>query len=193
MQPLVPAAPDSERLVFCLFLALAFHGMVILGVTFSPTPPREAPDFEVFWTEGMGWPGSVAEAGEGTPWPSLPQSAPSSARGLDGRMPEAYTLEQEYVRQWVARTEHLGNGMVQGLNGEVVVHVVMDAQGGVRQVEVESGPESLAYAARRIVMQSQPHAPFSEELRAHRDRLQISRRWLFGDSVGLRGLEAPRP
>ena len=193
MQPLVPAVPDSERLVFCLFLALAFHGMAILGVTFSSSPPGAVPDFEVLWTGGTGWPGSAAEAEEGPPWPSLPQSTPSSVRGLDGRMPEAYTLEQEYVRQWVARTEHLGNGMVQGLNGEVIVHVVIDAQGGVRQIEVEPGPEPLADAARRIVMHSQPHAPFSEALRASRDRLQISRRWLFGDSVGLHGLEPSRP
>lgn len=193
MQPLVPAVPDSERLAFCLFLALAFHGMAILGVTFSPSPPGAAPDFEVFWTGGSGWSGSMAEAGEGPPWPSSLQFAPASTRGGAGRVTEAYTLEQEYVRQWVARTEHLGNGMVQGLNGEVVVHVVMDAQGGVRQVEVESGPGPLAYAARRIVMQSQPHAPFSEELRAHRDQLQISRRWLFGDSVGLHGSEQSSP
>ncbi|MCY4611255.1 MAG: hypothetical protein OXC38_06120 [Gammaproteobacteria bacterium] len=185
MPPLVPAVPDSERLAFCLFLALVFHGMGILGVAFSSSPPGARPDLEVFWEGGTGWPGSVAEIGEGPPWPSSPQSAPASTRGLDGRVPEAYTLEQEYVRQWVARTEHLGNNMVQGLNGEVVVHVVMDAQGGVRQVEVEPGPESLAYAARRIVMQSQPHAPFSEGLRAHRDQLQISRRWLFGKSAGL--------
>ncbi len=193
MQPLVPAIPDSERLAFCLFLALAFHGMGILGVVFSSSPPLAAPDFEVFWTGGTGWPGSVAEAGEGPPWPSSPQPALASARGLDGRVPEAYTLEQEYVRQWVARTEQLGNDMAQELNGEVIVHVMMDAQGGVRQVKVEPGPEPLADAVRRIVMRSQPHAPFSEALRAHRDRLQISRRWLFGDSAGLRVPETLHP
>lgn len=108
-------------------------------------------------------------------------------------MPEAYTLEQEYVRQWVERTEHLGNGMVQGLDGEVVVHVVVNAQGGVRQFEAELGPKPLADAARRIVMKSQPHAPFSEELRRHRDQLQISRRWLFGESVGLYAAESLHP
>lgn len=193
MSPLVPAVPDSERLAFCLFLALAFHGMAILGVTFSSPPPGAAPDFEVLWEGGPGRPGSAAEAGEGPPWPSAARFVPAAAGGVDGRMPEAYTLEQEYVRQWVARTEHLGNGMVQGLDGEVVVHVVMDAQGGVRRVEVESGPGPLARAARRIVMQSQPHAPFSEELRAHRDRLRISRRWLFGGSAGLYGSEPSRP
>lgn len=193
MQPLVPAVPDSERLAFCLFLALAFHGMAILGVTFSSTPTRVASDFEVFWAGGSGWPGPAAETGEGGPWPSLLQPVPSLAGNLEGRMPEAYTLEQEYVRQWVVRTEHLGNEMVQGLNGEVVVHVEMDAQGVVRQVEIEPGPVPLTNAVRRIVMHSQPHAPFSEALRARRDRLRISRRWLFGDSVGLHGLEPTRP
>ena len=192
MQPLVPAVPDSERLAFCLFLALAFHGMAILGVTLSSSPPGAAPDFEVSWAGG-GWSDSAAKTGEGLPWPSAPQFVPASARGLEGRVPETYTLEQEYVRQWVARTEHLGNGMVQGLNGEVVVHVVMDAQGGVWQVEVEPGPKPLTDAARRIVLQSQPHAPFPEELRAHYDRLQISRRWLFGDSARLPGPEPSRP
>ena len=193
MQPLVPAVPDSERLAFCLFLALAFHGMAVLGVTFSSPPPGAAPDFEVLWAGGAGSPGPAAGAGEGPPRSFFPKPLPASAGRPGGKVPEAYTLEQEYVRQWVARTEHLGNGMVQGLNGEVVVHVVMDSQGGVRQVEVEPGPRPLAVAARRIVMQSQPHAPFSEALRAHRDRLRISRRWLFGGSVGLRVPEPFHP
>lgn len=193
MQPLLPAIPDSERLAFCLFLALAFHGMVILGVTFSSAQPGAKLNFEVFWIEGMGRPPSVAEVGEGSPWPSSPTPVAALARGLDGKMSEAYTLEQEYVRQWVERAEHLGNGMVQGLDGEVVVHVVVNAQGGVRQFEAEPGPKPLADAARRIVMKSQPHAPFSEELRQHRDQLQISRRWLFGESVGLYAAESLRP
>ncbi len=192
MPPLLPAVPDSERLAFCLFLALAFHGMAILGVGWSSAPPGARPDLEVFWVGGPGRLASAAEAGEGPPWPSSPTPAPASANGLDGTVPEAYTLEQEYVRQWVERTEHLGNGMVQGLDGEVIVHVMMNAQGGVRQVEIEPGPEPLAEAARRIVMQSQPHAPFPEELRQHRDRLQISRRWVFGESAGLRTAEPLR-
>lgn len=193
MRPLLPAVPDSERLAFCLFLALAFHGMVILGVTLSPAQPGANLDFEVVWAGGMGRPASVAEAGAGSPWPASPTPVPAWARGLDGRMPEAYTLEQEYVRQWVERTEHLGNGMVQGLDGEVVVHVVMNAQGGVRRFEAGPGPKSLADAARRIVMRSQPHAPFPGELRRHRDQLQISRRWLFGASVGRYAAESLRP
>ena len=193
MQLLVPAIPDSERLAFCLFLALVFHGMGILGVAFSSPLPGSVPDFEVLWAERTDGLGSVAETGAGPLWPYSPRTAPASARGLEGRALEAYTLEQEYVRQWVVRMEHLGNGMVWGLNGEVVVHVVMDAQGGVRQVEVEPGLEPLAAAAHRIVMRSQPHAPFSEELRRYRDRLQISRRWLFGESAGLRVPEAFHP
>lgn len=42
-------------------------------------------------------------------------------------------------------------------------------------------------------MKSQPHTPFPEELRRHRDRLQISRRWLFGASTGLYAVESLRP
>ena len=189
MRPLVPAVPDSERMAFCLFLALVFHGIVILGVTFSFSPPQ---DFKVFWAGDSGSSGAAEESGESRPWPS-PGPAPVSAGDLDGKAPEAYTLEQEYVRQWVARAERLGNGVVGGLSGEVVVHVVMDAEGGIRQVEVEPGPRALADAARRIMMRSQPHAPFSEELRAYRDRLQISRRWLFGDSVVLSGPARDHP
>ena len=115
MQPLVPAVPDPESPVFaCFWRRLCF---------------------EVFWAGDTGGSGSTAEAGEGTPWPSLPQSVSYSARGLDGRMPEAYTLEQESVRQRVARMEHQGNRIVQGLNGEMAVHMVRGAQDEIRQAK----------------------------------------------------------
>lgn len=147
MRPLLPAVPDSERLAFCLFLALAIHGMAVLGLTFSFAQPGAELNFEVFWVGGMGRPAAVAEAGEGSPWPSSPAPVPAPARDLDGKMSEAYTLEQEYVRQWVERTEHLGNGMVQGLDGEVVVHVVVNAQGEVRRFE--AGPGRSPWPMRR--------------------------------------------
>ena len=193
MQPLVPAVSDYERLGFCLFLALVVHGMGIFGVAFSPPRPGALPDFEVIWTEGLGWPASAPETGEREPWPSHLRATSALAHGLDAGEREVQTLEQEYVRQWIERTERLGDGMVRGLNGEVVVHVMMDAKGMVRQVDVEPGPASLTQAARRIVMQSQPHAPFPELLRMQRDGLQISRRWLFGESVGLHMREPLQP
>lgn len=193
MRPLVPAVPDAERLAFCLFLALAVHGVGILGVVFSPPRAEAPPDFDVFWAGGVEWPSVRPEEGEGMPWPAPSHPTLALARGREGQTREAYTLEQEYVRQWVVRTESLGSRMVESLDGEIVVHVTMDAQGAVRRFEVEPGPESLAHAARRIVIQSQPHAPFSEALRSHRDRLRISRRWLFGETAGLRTVEAHSP
>ena len=37
-----PQITDNDRLGMTLFLAAAFHGMVILGVTFSISPPAES-------------------------------------------------------------------------------------------------------------------------------------------------------
>ncbi len=191
MRPLTPAIPDSERLAFCLFLALAAHGMAILGVTLTSPPPGTAPDFEALWAGDAAWPG-LAETGQAPPWPFSLRSAPGAAHGSE-RAPEAYTLEREYARQWVARAERLGESVARDLEGEVVVHVTMDARGGVRRIEIEPGPEPLAAAARDVVTRMRPHAPFPEELRAHRDRLRISRRWVFGAPTKKPARERLRP
>ena len=182
---LIPSTPDSQRLGFCLFLALAVHALGIFGIGSSARSLVPQEDTEIMWLEEQGNPRPSVSAGERVPWPSAAQMDPAEARRFR-------TLEQEYVRQWVARTERLGGALARGLDGEVVVHVEMDAKGTVREVDVETGPVHLARVARRIVYQSQPHTPFPRALRMHRDRLVITRRWLFGDSGGL-SMEARRP
>lgn len=187
MRHLIPSSPDSQRLAFCLFLALVVHTLGIFGVGSSARMLVPPEDIAVVWREGGETPRQSASAGERAPWPAAVHARPGTEEEHRVR-----TLEQEYVQQWVARTERMGSTMARGLGGEVVVHVEMDARGKVRGVDVEPGSTRLARMARRIVFQSQPHAPFPEALRMHRERLVISRRWLFGDAGEL-SVEARRP
>ena len=187
MRHLIPSTPDGQRLAFCLFLALVVHALGIFGVGSSARMLAPPEDIAVVWREGGENPRPSSNAGERVPWPSAAHARPGTEEAHRVR-----SLEQEYVRQWVARTERLGEAMAHGLDGEVVVHVEMDAKGKVRGVDIEPAPMRLAHVARRIVFQSQPHAPFPEALRMHRERLVISRRWLFGDAGGL-SVEAHQP
>ena len=194
MRSLAPAISDSERLCFCLFLALVIHGMAIFGIVPVDASLERMSDLDLVWAGDTGPSHSSAQgAGQGSSWPSHPASTSALSRELNAGTQEAYTLEQEYMHQWVERTERQGDKMAQSLEGEIVVHVVMNAQGTVRQIGTGTGRQDLARAARGIVLRSQPHAPFPEALRAHRDQLRISRRWLFGESAGLhvRGLTQP--
>ena len=188
MAPPRPPASASDRLGFCLLLALALHFAAILGVAFGARPPAARPDFELVWTSPAGaadaagaerW--RAASAGD---WPAPPPGGePAAAVGLPA-------LERAYARAWVARTERIGRRQAPALEGAIAVAVTVDASGMVRRVAPGAGPAELAEAARRIVRLAQPYPPFPEGLRARREQLRIERRWLFG-RAGLRAEPAP--
>ncbi len=176
MRVLTPPASSNERMVFFVFLAVAVHGLMLFGTVWSQPQARAADDFKVVWVAGIEAAGDFAGSAASMSGGALE----SETAGGVVEEPTLLTLEQEYVRQWVQRTERVGAHLAKGLKGEVVAHVTVGAEGAVRHVAVESGPTALSSVVQRIVTHPQLRTPFPPALRALREELQISRRWLFG-------------
>jgi protein TonB len=91
-----------------------------------------------------------------------------------------------YMRGWSDRVERVGNlnyperARSLGLHGDVLLTVVLDLDGSIKNIEVihSSGQKVLDAAAERIVRLAAPFppAPKSEE---HIDELNITRTWRF--------------
>ena len=92
-----------------------------------------------------------------------------------------------YMDAWKSRVERIGNaqypqGLIRAhLHGHLVVDVAINADGSVHAVRILSGSNDpqLAAAARRIVQQADPFAPFPPAIRQQADILHITRTWEF--------------
>lgn len=92
-----------------------------------------------------------------------------------------------YMNQWLRKIESTGNtnypleAKRQNINGSLRLLVAVRSDGTVHEIKVleSSGHKILDDAAKHIVRQASPFAPFSEEMRKQADVLEIIRTWQF--------------
>ena len=92
-----------------------------------------------------------------------------------------------YLLQWRQRLEAVGNKYYPeaseryGIYGNLQLLVVIARDGNLEDIQIlsSSGHAVLDEAAIKIVRMAAPFAPFSEELRATTDKLEIIRTWQF--------------
>lgn len=98
-----------------------------------------------------------------------------------------------YLEDWRAKIERIGSNLYpeeakrRHIYGSLRLTVEINADGSVASVEVtqSSGSQILDDAAKRIVRQAGPYAPFSPEMRKLSDVLSITRTWTFTTSDRL--------
>ena len=98
-----------------------------------------------------------------------------------------------YLEDWRAKIERIGSNLYpeeakrKHIYGSLRLTVEINADGSVASVEVtqSSGSQILDDAAKRIVRQAGPYAPFSPEMRKLSDVLSITRTWTFTTSDKL--------
>ncbi len=98
-----------------------------------------------------------------------------------------------YVEDWRLKVERYGNNNYpeaarrQGLYGSLILTVEIGADGNVVDVHIDrsSGHKLLDAAARNIVENAGPYAPFPPEMRKKVDILSITRTWSFTRSDQL--------
>jgi len=96
-----------------------------------------------------------------------------------------------YLTAWQAKIERIGNlnypdeAKKRGIKGRLRVHVAVNADGTLNEVSVtqSSGHKLLDDAAIRIVQLSAPFSPFPADISAETDILDITRTWLFDDTL----------
>ncbi len=104
------------------------------------------------------------------------------------------TVERFYVETWRRKVEQVGTlnfpeiARKLGVKTGPTLDVALRSDGRVEHITIvrSSGHPELDEAARRIVHQAAPYAPFPDELRRQVDILHIVRRWHFkqGQLVG---------
>jgi periplasmic protein TonB len=114
------------------------------------------------------------------------------------------TSEYRYARyfeDWRARVEKIGNENyppeARGrYYGSLRMTVAIRKDGSVADtiLEKSSGSPVLDRAARRIVMQAAPYAPFPPDIAKDTDILEITRTWIFtNDQLATRSADPARP
>ncbi len=92
-----------------------------------------------------------------------------------------------YMNQWLREIEAIGNlnypseAKRKNISGSLRLMVALRADGTIHEIKVleSSGHKVLDDAAKHIVRQASPFAPFSEEMRKQTDVLEIIRTWQF--------------
>ncbi|MEY8204816.1 MAG: energy transducer TonB [Bermanella sp.] len=92
-----------------------------------------------------------------------------------------------YMNQWLREIETIGNlnypseAKRKNINGSLRLMVALQADGTIHEIKIleSSGHKILDDAAKHIVRQASPFAPFSEEMRKETDVLEIIRTWQF--------------
>ena len=106
-----------------------------------------------------------------------------------------------YFEDWRARVEKVGNENyppeARGrYYGSLRMTVAIRKDGSVADtiLEKSSGSPVLDRAARRIVMQAAPYAPFPPDIAKDTDILEITRTWIFtNDQLATRSADPARP
>ncbi|MFK8042812.1 TonB family protein [Congregibacter sp.] len=96
-------------------------------------------------------------------------------------------VDAAYLADWRSRVESVGNqyypeaSLRYGIYGSLEMLVTVRNDGSLEDIEIlrSSGYAVLDEAAMRIVRLAAPYSPFSEELRATTDKLEIVRTWQF--------------
>ncbi|HEY7775279.1 MAG TPA: energy transducer TonB [Kineobactrum sp.] len=100
-------------------------------------------------------------------------------------------IDAAYLHDWRKRVEAVGNqyypetSIRYGLYGSLRLLVVINYNGQLEDIRVlsSSGFAVLDEAAMKIVRMAGPYAPFSAELRATTDKLEIIRTWQFEENT----------
>lgn len=95
-----------------------------------------------------------------------------------------------YMHRWVETVEEVGNlnypetARDRGLSGALILTVAIRADGTLHETRIRasSGSPVLDQAAERIVHQTAPFEPFSDDLRDETDILYITRTWEFSSN-----------
>lgn len=93
----------------------------------------------------------------------------------------------QYLNDWTAKIENIGNqhfprdAVNNGIQGSLTMVVTILPDGSIETAEVtsSSGHSLLDDAALQIVRLASPFAPFTKELKANTDKLEIIRTWRF--------------
>lgn len=101
------------------------------------------------------------------------------------------SIDAAYLHDWRKRVEAVGNqyypeaSIRYGLYGSLRLLVVINHDGQLEDIRVlsSSGFAVLDEAAMKIVRMAGPYAPFSAELRATTDKLEIIRTWQFEENT----------
>lgn len=101
--------------------------------------------------------------------------------------------EAAYVVNWLEKVERIGNlnyptvARQQHLTGQVRLLVAITPSGAAKRVEIleSSGYPLLDDAAKRVARLASPYEPFSEDMRAQFDELEIIRTWRFVSELTL--------
>ena len=96
-----------------------------------------------------------------------------------------------YMNQWLRKIESVGNlnypaeAKKQNINGKLRLLVAVKSDGTIYKLKVleTSGHKVLDDAAKNIVRQAAPFAPFPEEMRKDAEVLEIIRTWQFGNNL----------
>ena len=96
-------------------------------------------------------------------------------------------VEASYLDSWVKKIERTGNlnypqeAIINKISGQLRLSVRINSAGEILDVKItrSSGSSVLDEAAKRILRQAEPFAPFSEELKQRADQIVIIRTWDF--------------
>jgi len=99
-------------------------------------------------------------------------------------------IDAAYLLQWRQRVEAVGNKYYPeaserySIYGSLRLLVIISRDGGLEDIQIlsSSGHAVLDEAAVKIVRMAAPFAPFSAELRATTDKLEIIRTWQFREN-----------
>jgi periplasmic protein TonB len=98
-----------------------------------------------------------------------------------------HTPAAMYMHDWIKKVEYMGNkhypveARKQNLQGSLIMIVAIDSSGRAIEAKIKksSGVSILDQAAKNIVYQSSPFAPFAGKLEQTTDILYITRTWQF--------------
>lgn len=114
-------------------------------------------------------------------------NAPNSRISRHQRSTDQRDISYWYRDAWRKKVERIGNlnypdaARRQGLYGRLRVRVLINRDGSLQQAQIvqSSGHAILDQGALNIIRMSAPYAPFSNELAAKYDQIEIIRNWYF--------------
>ena len=165
-----------DRLLMALFLSVILHVILIFG-PLGGVPRTPVINEEPLTLELRLEPAAPSDSAQARP----------NQRHIDG------TTEDEpaarYLRDWIIQAETIGNQNYppalerNGLSGQVVMAVTLNARGEVLDTRILAGSENpvLRQAAEELVRAAGPYAAIPSEVLQGQKELVITRTWSFGE------------